>query len=843
MSARKKTEEQRFVYEFSDVPDEAGDALGRVGERGAALSRMGRLGVTVPEGFVVSVEDPVDDGALGGLEEQIREAVERLEGETGRALGDPENPLLLAAHVEFLGAAGRSIFCLGLDEALVRALARRSGNERETYQTYLRFLEMFGRAAYGLDDAGFSEASDPSSQDGEGDLEEKIRAMRGTLREAAGGEMPDDAVGQIVAIVRAARGGASRVTVTRSISPSGEGSATGVARTHDPKTGEKGPTGEFVAGVGGGDPYPLREMERLMPGAHEQLLRAINALADGYRDALEVEFAVEDGRLYVLDGQVGDVVGDAAARVKVSVDLVREGTISREEALLRVDPTGLPKMLRPRVDPEASGDADVFVRGVAASPGAAAGEVVLDAKEAREKGENGESAVLVAASLGPDDKEGMLAAAAVVTVGVLASHDLLILKGMGVPVVHGCEGLEVDAGTGEVRFEGETVRGGEPVTVDGSAGTVLLEEVPVLGPAAGGDLEELLGWADGMRTLRVRANADTPEDARRAREFGAEGIGLCRTERTFMKGGLLGAVRRVILEGRDSEDAEGALAELEEGQREDLEGLFRAMDGLPVSVRLLDPPLHEFLPDADEVREKLAGAEGEEADELRHTLEAVESLEEATPMLGTRGVRLGLLRPEIYRMRARAIAGAARNVRDEGRKPVVEVLVPLVQFPEELRRMKEILSEEFGDEEISIGATIEAPRACVAAGALAREAPFLSFGTNDLTQTTLGVSRDDARDGFLPEYLETGIIEADPFDRIDRDGVGKLIELARDLGRGENPQLKLGVCGEQGGDPESIRFLHEAGIDYVSCSPYRVPVARLAAAQAAIQADRASTAP
>ncbi|MDP9425940.1 MAG: PEP-utilizing enzyme [Actinomycetota bacterium] len=837
MAAREKTEGQRFIHSFLDETfHEAGDALDRIGERGSALSRMARLGVPVPEGFVVSVENTAED-ALRGLDGQIEEALERLEGETGCTLSDPENPLLLAVHVETLGAAGRSIFHFGLDDALVQGLARRSGDGNETHRAYLRFLEAFGQVAYGLGDAEFPEVSDRSPH--EDDPKEQVRVVREALHAAAGEEVPEDAAGQLAAIVR---GGASRVTVTRLIPSSGEGSATGVARTHDPGTGEKGPTGEFVVGDGGGDPRPLPEMARLMPGTHEELLRAMRALADGYRDALEVEFAVEDGRLYVLDGWVGDVVGDAAARVKISVDLVREGVISREEALLRVDPAGIPDMLRPRVDPEAGEDAEVFVRGIAASPGATVGVVVLAAKEARERGENGESPVLVVDSLGPDDKEGMLAAAAVVAADVLASHDLLVLKGMGIPVVHGCEGMEVDAESGEVKFGGSKVRGGAPVTVDGSAGTVLLGEIPVLGPAAGGDLEELLGWADGVRKLRVRANADTPEDAKRAREFGAEGIGLCRTERTFMRGGLLGSVRRVILEGSGGGDAEEALSELEEGQREDLEGIFRAMDGLPVSVRLLDPPLNEFLPDADDLREKLVGAEGEEADELGRTLEAVEALEETNPMLGTRGVRLGLLRPEIYRMQARAIAAAARNLKYEGLHPRVEVLVPLVQFPEELRRMKEILREEFGDEEITIGATIEAPRACVAAGALAREAPFLSFGTNDLTQTTLGVSRDDARGGFLPEYLDRGILEADPFDRIDRDGVGKLIELARDLGRGENPQLKLGVCGEQGGDPESIRFLHEAGLDYVSCSPYRVPVARLAAAQAAVDASRASTA-
>lgn len=466
---------------------------------------------------------------------------------------------------------------------------------------------------------------------------------------------------------------------------------------------------------------------------------------------------------------------------------------------------------------------------------------MLDADEARKKGQAGEPAVLVAGSLGPDDKEGMLAAVALVTgPDGLSSHDLVVLRGAGTPIVRGCEGMEVDIERGEVRFGERKVEAGEAVTVDGSGGAILFGEAPVLGPATGGDLEELLSWADGVRALSVRANADTAEDAARARGFGAEGVGLCRTERMFVKSGRLGAVRRMILAGKGSKEEAEALSDLQEGQREDFEELFRAMSGLPVAVRLLDPPLHEFLPDSEDLRERLtaAGEAGEEADELRQTLQAVEALEEATPMLGTRGVRLGLLRPEIYRMQARAIAAAAESVRREGYEPIVEILVPLVQFPEELKRMKEILRDELENKGIPIGATIEAPRACVAAHSLAREVPFFSFGTNDLTQTTLGISRDDAKSGFLPEYLKEGILEEDPFERVDEGGVGHLMEMARDLGRESNPDLTLGVCGEHGGEPRSIRFFQEIGIDYVSCSPYRVPVARLAAAQAVIRRMR-----
>ena len=502
--------------------------------------------------------------------------------------------------------------------------------------------------------------------------------------------------------------------------------------------------------------------------------------------------------------------------------------ISRREALLRVDAASLSELLHPRVDPEAG--AQVLARGSAASPGAAVGRVISSAEETRQREE---PVVLVVESLSADDKGGLPGMAAVVTGhDGIGSHDLVLLRGMGIPVVTGCEGLKLEGG--EVRIGERKVETGDAVTVDGSGGAVLLGEAPVLEPAGPEELEELLRWADEARTLGVRANADTSEDAARARKLGAGGVGLCRTERMFMKGGRLEAVRRMILAERGSEEEAEALSDLEEGQREDFEDLLRAMSGLPVAVRLLDPPLHEFLPSSEDLRGRLAAGEEEEAEELRRTLETIDTLEEANPMLGTRGVRLGLLRPEIYRMQAHAVVTAVANVRREGYEPIVEIMVPLAQFPEELKRIKEILRDELNDEDIPIGATVEAPRACVAAGALAHEVPFFSFGTNDLTQTTLGISRDDAESGFLADYLKEGILEEDPFERVDEEGVGRLIGVARDLGRKTNPDLTLGVCGEHGGEPRSIRFFHEAGLDYVSCSPYRVPVARLAAAQAAI---------
>lgn len=596
----------------------------------------------MPEGFVISLPEALDaEEAYGELEGQVREALRRLEGDTGRSLHDPEAPLLLAARVEPPGAVARSVFNLGLDGEVVETLARHSEDGGEAHEMYRRFLEAFGGTAYGVDGSAFRRTDGYGTDTPEKALEE----IKKTLRDAAPREeAPEDAFGQLMALVRAARGsgdGAGFVTATRVVSSSGEGSATGVVRTHDRKTGEKNLDGEFVTGTGGKErePHPLAEMEELFPEVYGDLLWAMGALKEDYRDAVEVEFAVENGSLYVLESRAGNSVGDAAARIKVTVDLARAGVISCEEALLRVDAAGLPELLHPRVDPEARGGSEVLARGLAASPGAASGGIVLSAREAREKEEAGEPAVLVIVSVGPDDKEGVLAAAAVVTPpDGIESHDLVVLRGMGTPVVSGCEELEVDVDGGEVRFGERKIEAGDVLTVDGSGGEVLLGEVPVLGPATGGDLEELLSWADGVRTLLVRANADSPEDARRARAFGAEGIGLCRTERMLMKGGRLGTVRRMILAGEGSREEAAALSDLEQAQREDFEGILRAMSGFPVAVRLLDPPLHEFLPDAQDLRERLTKAgDEEEAGELRRTLETVKALEETNPMLGTRG--------------------------------------------------------------------------------------------------------------------------------------------------------------------------------------------------------------
>ena len=518
------------------------------------------------------------------------------------------------------------------------------------------------------------------------------------------------------------------------------------------------------------------------------------------------------------------------------------------EGLARIEPDQLNQVLHPYIDPEA--ELEVLATGLPASPGAATGAIVLTADEAEEKGEAGEPVILVRKATNPDDVHGMVRARGILTaLGGMTSHAAVVARGFGKPAVTGCKAIEIDPKAGEVSVDGRTFKAGDTITIEGSSGKVVEGEIPLIDPELSGDFEHILAWADELRDLKVRANADTPADAKKALEFGAEGIGLCRTEHMFMEEGRLRIVREMILsEGEDA--TRRALAELEPLQRGDFGEIFRAMDGLPVTVRLLDPPLHEFLPDSKALATEIAEAEarGEDAAEPRRRLRVVESLEEANPMLGLRGCRLGLVRPEIYRMQARAVAEAVRDAREDGYEPVAEIMIPLVGFSAELERARgeteAVVREVLGDDgAIPIGTMIELPRSCTTADAIAQRADFFSFGTNDLTQTTCGLSRDDAEGGFLGRYLEEGVLAKNPFETLDRDGVGKLVSMACELGRKTNPSLKLGVCGEHGGDPQSIAFFHEAGLDYVSCSPYRVPLARLAAAQAALRSgdDRRAT--
>jgi pyruvate,orthophosphate dikinase len=872
--------EDRLVYGFSEGSAEMKDLLGG---KGAGLAAMSNLGLPVPPGFTITSEacraymeaDELPEGLMKAVAGRVR----GLEEETGKRLGDPEDPLLVSvrsgAAVSMPGMMD-TVLNLGLNDATVEGLARRTGDERFARDSHRRFIQMFGDIVLRVDAERFEEAlenlkrergveEDPElSAD---DLDELVSTFKGIVEEEAERPFPEDPEEQLELAIRAVfdswsndRAIAYRkefgvpddlgtaVTVMAMVFGNmGETSATGVAFTRDPSTGEQGMFGEFLLNAQGEDvvagvrtPRPISEMEEAMPRAFSELRETMRKLEAEYRDMQDIEFTVEQDELYMLQTRSGKRTGVAA--LKIARDLTEEGIISREEAVSRIEPAQLNQVLHPYIDPEA--ELEVLAEGLPASPGAATGKVVFTADEAEERGEAGEAVMLVRRETNPDDVHGMARARGVLTaLGGMTSHAAVVTRGFGKPAVVGCKAIEIDTDAGEFIVDGKTFRTGDIITIDGSTGTVVEGEVPLVEPELSDDFETILAWADDIRTLGVRANADTLADAKKAQDFGAEGIGLCRTEHMFMEDGRLEVMRRMIL-AEDEESSKEALAELEPLQRDDFEEIFRAMSGLPVTVRLLDPPLHEFLPDSRELTERLAeldGEDSEEASQLRRQLRVVEGLEEANPMLGLRGCRLGIARPEIYRMQSRAIAEATEAVAEEGYEPVVEIMIPLVGFGNELSGVRSevetVIEEVLGrDHGVQIGTMIELPRSCVTAGEIAGGADFFSFGTNDLTQTVCGLSRDDAEGAFLARYLEEGILEKNPFETIDREGVGELISMACERGREANPELKLGICGEHGGDSESIEFCHEAGLDYVSCSSYRVPVARLAAAQAAVGA-------
>ena len=607
----------------------------------------------------------------------------------------------------------------------------------------------------------------------------------------------------------------------------GQTSATGVAFTRDPSTGEPGMFGEFLVDAQGEDvvagirtPLPLAQMEDVLPEALAQFVDTARRLEEHYRDMQDVEFTVEEGTLYLL--QTRTAKRTAAAALRAASDMVDEGLISREEAVARIDPAQLDQLLHPMLDPETP--VEVAAKGLNASPGAAVGAIVFDADTAEARGRAGEHVILVRWETTPDDINGMIFAQGILTAhGGMTSHAAVVARGMGKPCVAGCEGLTLDVDAKTARLGNVELREGDVITLDGGTGRVIVGAVPLVPPQINEDFQTVLEWADDVRRLRVRANADNPEDAARAREFGAQGIGLCRTEHMFF-GDRLPFVQEMILASTET-DRRAALDRLLPLQQGDFEGIFEAMAGLPVTIRLLDPPLHEFLPSLEEARDE-------------RMRDRIRALQESNPMLGSRGCRLGLMYPEIYEMQVRAIARAAIAVRERtGDAPLVEIMHPLVAFEEELKRLRELtvtVATEEGEFDYQVGTMIELPRACIRADEIARQADFFSFGTNDLTQTTLGFSRDDAEGKFLTRYLEDGVLERNPFEVIDEEGVGELMRIAVERGRGVKDDLKMGICGEHGGEPRSVAFCHRIGLDYVSCSPYRVPLARLAAAQAVL---------
>ncbi|CAN5690416.1 pyruvate, phosphate dikinase [soil metagenome] len=870
--------QDRWVYFFGAGKAEGGmEMKALLGGKGANLAEMTRIGVPVPPGFTITTEacrHYLRELAYPpGLGEAIEEHLRLTEDATGKRFGSREAPLLVSvrsgAAVSMPGMMD-TILNLGLNDETAEGLARAADDERFAFDSYRRFVQMYGNVVLGiradrfeelLEDAKRQRGVEEDTELAAEDLRQLVSKFKKLVETETGTPFPDDPNEQLRGAVEAvfrswdnsrARAyrrvhdisddiGTAVSVVSMVFGNMGKDSGTGVAFTRNPSTGERVLYGEFLVNAQGEDvvagirdPLPIADMKQRLPEAFEELLAAAERLETHYRDMQDLEFTVEKGRLFMLQTRTGK--RSAASAVRVAVEMVDEGVLSEEEALLRVDPAQLDQLLHPMVDPSAP--VDLLTTGLPASPGAASGHVVFNPDEAEERGRAGDQVILVRRETSPEDFEGMVAAQAIVTArGGMTSHAAVVARGMGKCCVVGAGELQIDEAYGRIVVRDRTVNRGDWITVDGSTGRIILGRVPTVEPEQGEHFERLMIWADQRRRLAVRANADTPADAANGRRFGAQGIGLCRTEHMFFEPERLDAIREMIL----SENGEGrsrAVARLLPMQRADFEGIFRAMDGLPVTIRLLDPPLHEFLPQGAAEIKSLARKMGVDAGRLRAL---VEQHREANPMLGHRGVRLATSYPEITYMQARAIFEAARNVGQDGVRALPEVMVPLVATEEELSRQREIIQQAASevldgtalDIPVVIGTMIELPRAALTADRIARSADFFSFGTNDLTQTTFGLSRDDAG-SFLPMYLEKGILPYDPFQRLDEDGVGQLVKIGTRLGREIRPGLKVGICGEHGGDPRSVAFFHDAGLDYVSCSPFRVPVARLAAAHAAL---------
>jgi pyruvate, orthophosphate dikinase len=923
----------KYVYDFSEGNRDMKDLLGG---KGANLAEMTNLGLPVPAGFTITTEACNQYLETGGFPEGLLDVVDAhlrgLETAMGRRLGDIENPLLVSvrsgAKYSMPGMMD-TVLNLGLNDRSVLGLARQAGSDRFAFDSYRRFIQMFGKIVMDIPGEAFEDELDrakekkgPEAKDTDltaVDLMDLVERFKTIVRQHAGRLFPTEPKEQlrmaIEAVFRSWNNDRAKVYRRQYAIPDdlgtavnvvamvfgnlGEDSGTGVAFTRDPATGEKGVYGDYLTNAQGEDvvagirnTLPLHELRRLNPEAYRQLLEIMRKLERHYRDMCDIEFTIEKRKLWMLQTRVGKRTG--AAAVKTAVDMANEGLIKREQAVLRVEPDHLDQLLHAQFDPRA--DVDVLAKGLNASPGAAVGKVVFDADTAAEMGERGEAVVLVRRETNPDDLHGMIAARGILTShGGKTSHAAVVARGMGKPAVCGAEALKIDHARREFTVDGTKVREGDVLSIDGTTGRVVLGEVSLVEPKLSGDFETLLGWADALRQLRVRANADDGPSAAQARKFGAEGIGLCRTEHMFGTPGdpRLPTFRQVILSApaaraallalREAEhEAAGArardrkaaeqrvreakrrltepdvkpyfdgLKKLLASQRRDFESIFKAMDGLPVTIRLLDPPLHEFLPSSKELEVAMATPQRKASKDLLRefggkrkadaVLREVVALEENNPMLGLRGCRLGILYPEIYRTQIQAIVEAACNVKRRGGDPHVEIMVPLVATKEELTTVaadvrevaEEVLAKRDIDLPYLVGTMIELPRAAMVADEIAEEAEFFSFGTNDLTQTTFGFSRDDVEGKFLARYLEDEVLQENPFESLDERGVGELVQIACERGRKSREDIKLGICGEHGGDPASVAFFHRVGLDYVSCSPYRVPIARLSAAHAAL---------
>ncbi len=883
----------KYVYRFGGGANDGGAGnKNLLGGKGANLDGMASIGLPVPPGFTISTEMCTryyQDGEVfpDSLKAEVAEGLAHIEGVTGKKFGDAADPLLVSvrsgARVSMPGMMD-TVLNLGLNDETVQGLAAVSGDERFAWDSYRRFVQMYSDVVLGLDHDTFEEALEIMKEDNgffsDTEMEAKhwkalVGEYKALVEDQWGKPFPQDVNDQLWGAVAAVFGSwqSERAKVYRRLNdiPSewgtavnvqamvfgnmGDTSATGVAFTRNPSTGENLYYGEFLINAQGEDvvagirtPQYLTKqareeanakplsMEEAMPETYAELARVFDILEKHYRDMQDIEFTVERGKLWMLQTRSGKRTAKAALRI--AVEMANEGLITEEEAIARVDPMALDQLLHPSLDPSAS--RDVLTKGLPASPGAASGIIVFDADTAERRNEMGDAVILVRIETSPEDIHGMHAARGILTArGGMTSHAAVVARGMGRPCVSGAGSLSIDNKERVLRIGKRELREGDTITIDGASGEVMLGEVPTVQPELVGDFGVLMGWADKVRRLKVRTNAETPEDCRVARDFGAEGIGLCRTEHMFFEASRITSVRQMIL-AEDEAGRRAALEKLLPEQRGDFHSIFEVMAGLPVTIRLLDPPLHEFLPHSESEFAEVAEAAGVGVEVLKRR---ANELHEFNPMLGHRGCRLGVTYPEIYEMQARAIFEAACDVAEKsGAAPIPEVMIPLVATRRELELMKKVVdtaaelvfAEKGRRIEYLVGTMIELPRAALMADEIAEVGEFFSFGTNDLTQTTLGVSRDDAG-RFLTQYVDKGIFARDPFVSLDVEGVGQLIEIAVEKGRKTRPGIKLGICGEHGGDPASIAFCEKAGLDYVSASPYRVPIARLAAAQAALK--------
>ncbi len=881
--ARQVTQ-RKWVYLFEEGNKDMRDLLGG---KGAGVAEMTRAGLPVPPGFTITTEACnayYDAGKRfpPGMWDQALEALKRVEEKTGKRLGDPGNPLLVSvrsgARFSMPGMMD-TVLNLGLNPHTLDGLARLTGDRRFVLDAYRRFIQMFGKIVLGIDAQKFEKRLEHAKETAKvktdpelkpNHLEKLVKEFKDIVQKESGRPFPDDPIEQLRAAIEAVFSswnnkraidyrnfnriphdlGTAVNVQTMVFGNMGNDSGTGVAFTRDPNTGEKVLYGEYLLNAQGEDvvagirtPKPISALKKQLPEVYGQFERTAAQLEKHYRDVQDLEFTIEKRKLWML--QTRSAKRTAQAAVKVAVDMVQEGLISEEEAVQRVEPSQVDQLLHPRIDPKAR--VTVIAKGLDASPGAASGAAVFDADRAEARGKKGEAVILVRIETNPDDVHGMIAAKGVLTArGGKTSHAAVVARGMGKPCVAGAEALRVDLEKKMFAVDGKVVKEGDLITINGSTGEVILGAVPMIEPAINKDLNQLLRWADARRRLGVWANADYPRDAKVARGYGAEGIGLCRTEHMFMEQERLPLVQKMIL-AEDEKERRKWLARLLPFQRSDFIGIFKEMHGLPVVIRLIDPPLHEFLPNYEEQLVKVTTMRLKKASKAKlepeeRLLRAIAGMREQNPMLGLRGIRLGLLFPEIIEMQVRAILEAAAALQKKKVEVHPEIMIPLVGHVNELSRTREkleavardVVKEQKTDIPYKFGTMIELPRACLVADEIAEYAEFFSFGTNDLTQTTFGFSRDDAEGKFLIRYVEEKILPVNPFETLDESGVGRLMRIAVEEGRKTRPDLKIGICGEHGGDPASVHFCHELGLTYVSASPYRVPVARLAAAQAAL---------